>query len=435
MKRQTIIALSFIFLSTPAVDAGAQLADPSARSFGLSGAYTARARGYESVFWNPANLGLSDRPGWSIGLPAVNAFVANNSLTYGQISSLYGEFLDDATKSDLLAGIRRGDPERMLKLNGDIGAHWLGFSIGRFAIAGGTIGTGTAQLSSDAVELLLFGNVGEDGQGKDFALEGSNALGWGVSAVGVSYGHPLPIPVLEQLGMEVSAGATVKYLVAHGLGRVLDQGSLFSEDPLAVDITAEAIYSNDVMSGNGWSVDLAAAMKWEAWTAGLTIKNAIGNIGWDEEVFELAVVSVSADFDESTSTDTTFSFAELTLEDQERVREFLSDASLPTRVRLGGKYEVSSKFNVSGDFEELVGGGLRAGWERQFAAGAELNALAFLPLRIGVGTNFEDVAYSGGLGVYAGPVHFDIALRRQGIPGGDGLAGAFSISVWPGMKN
>ena len=431
IKRYTIAILALPLIGLLAPEAGAQLADPSARSLGLSGAYTARARGYEAVFWNPANLGLPGHAGWSVGLPAVNAFIANNSLSYGDISGLYGEFLDDQRKSEILEDIRRGDPDRMLEIDGDASAHWIGFSIWRFAVAGGSIATGTAELSADAVELILFGNVGEDGLGKDFALEGSNALGWSVSAVGASYAQPFTIPALDHLGMHFSVGATAKYLVAHGLGRVTDQGSLFTLDPLAVDVSAEAIYSSDAISGSGWSVDLALAMKSQSVTAGLTVRNLAGDIAWDEDVFELTVVTASADFSSSTSSDTTFSFDELSPEDQARVRAFLDEASLPTRIRLGGKFDLGSKFSVSADYEETVGGTLRAGWDRLIATGAELALVPNIPLRIGLGTNFEDIAYAGGLGIYGGPVHFDIAARRQG----GGLALAISLSVWPGTRN
>ncbi len=434
MTRKITVLFTIGLLASLAPDALGQLADPSARSFGLGGSYVTRAHGYEAVFWNPANLGLPGHASWSIGLPSLNAFVANNSLSYGEITDLYGDFLDDAEKSELLARIRRDDPDRMLTVDGDAEAGWLGFSIGRFAIAGGSIGIGTAELSADAIELILFGNVGEDGQGKDFQLEGSNALGWSMSAVGASYAQPLSLPVLEQLDMKLSLGATAKYVVAHALGRVVDQGSLFTQDPLAVNINAEAIYSTDPISGSGWSVDLAAALKWGALTAGLTAKNLIGDISWKEEVFELAIVSVSADFDSTVTTDTTFSFDELSAADQERVREFLGDASLAKRIRFGGRIDFSQMISVSADYEEKLGGGLRVGWDRTFATGAELGLLAFLPLRVGVATNFEDFAYSGGFGLYAGPVHFDFALRRQGVRAGDGLAGAISLSIWPGMR-
>ena len=432
MKRTGIGAMVLACLGLTAGELVAQVAAPSARSAGLAGAYTARARGYEAVFWNPANLGLPEGSAWSVGLPSVSAFVANNSLTYGQITDLYGDFLDDSEKSALLADVRRDDPNRMLTLDGRIDAHWLGFSIGRFAIAGGSIGSGTAELTPDAVELVLFGNAGEDGTGKDFSLEGSQALGWGVSAVGVSYGHPLAIPILEELGMNVSVGATAKDLIAHGLGRVLDQGSLFTQEPLALNASAEALYSDDAFSGSGWSIDVAGAMKWNNLTAGLALHNLVGNIGWDESAFELELLSVTADFDSTTSEDTVFTFAELSPEDQERVRTFLDDADLPTRVRLGGRLDLTSMLSLSADYEERIGGSLRAGWDRRFVTGAELRALPFLPLRIGLGTNFEDFTYAGGFGVYAGPVHLDLAVRRQGIPGGDGVAAAFSVSVWPG---
>src|SRR4051812_26856458 len=45
---------------------GAQLPNASAAAAGLSGAYTARARGFNAAAWNPANLGMPGNPMFSI---------------------------------------------------------------------------------------------------------------------------------------------------------------------------------------------------------------------------------------------------------------------------------------------------------------------------------------------------------------------------------
>ncbi len=94
---------------------------------------TALALSFEAPTWNPANLGLPDRPRWSIGLAGVTGTLTNNSLTYGQITDLYGKFLDDAAKSELLAEVRSANPDGLLTLDFELGGSFLGFSLGRFA--------------------------------------------------------------------------------------------------------------------------------------------------------------------------------------------------------------------------------------------------------------------------------------------------------------
>jgi hypothetical protein len=284
MKIHWTTTICIALLVATAGDGAAQLATPSARSTALATSYAARARGYESSYWNPANLGLSDSPYWSVGIAGASAYFNNNSLSYSQISDLYGEYLDDATKSELLADIRRNDPDRMLEINFDVGAHVVGANIWRFAFGVGGIGAGNASITPDAAELLLFGNVGEDGTGRDFELDGSTGEAWSLSGAYLSYAQPFTLPTL--LDTRFSVGATVKYGVAHGLVSIEDQGSILTQDPLALNVDAELIHSTDADAGRSWSFDLGAAMEWgEALVVGLTVTNVFSSISWNAEDF------------------------------------------------------------------------------------------------------------------------------------------------------
>ena len=61
MTKTQIASIVLALFACSASDLGAQLATPNARSFGFAGSYSARARGWESSFWNPANLGSYHR--------------------------------------------------------------------------------------------------------------------------------------------------------------------------------------------------------------------------------------------------------------------------------------------------------------------------------------------------------------------------------------
>lgn len=410
----------------------AQFPDPSARSGGFAGAFLTRARGYEATFWNPAVLGLPDAPPWSAGLPGVSGFLANNSLSYGQIQGLYGEFLDESEKSALLADIRRDDPNRRFEIAADLEAHGVGASIGRFAVAVGTAGRARGRLSADAIELLLFGNVGEDGTGGSFDLEGSDGSAWWTTGVSVSYGHPFTVPALDWLGMRFAVGVTFNYAYAHGLVQYRDRGSLITSDPLAATVDGQRISTTDFSAGSGWSFDLGGVATWGPWTAGLSIRNLIGDLAWNEDEIEVANFTAAADFDATTSDDTTRTFEQLSPEEQDRIREILGEADFPTRVRIGATYQLAPSLSLSGDYEEVVDGMLHTGWDRTLAVGAEFRPFSVLPLRGGLGTSFEDFAFGGGFGIHGGPVHFDLSAVRRGLQdGGDGLRLAASISIWP----
>lgn len=433
MKGNRIATIALALLLVMVADAGAQSATPSARSFAMAEAFTARARGYESPFWNPANLGLPGRPDWSVGLVGASAYLNNNSLSYGQIADLYGEYIDDQTKSELLASIREDDPNKMLTLSVDASASVLGFSIWRFAFGAGTTGAGNMEVSPDAAELVLFGNVGEDGTGKDFALDGSHGQGWAITSGYVSYAHPFTIPALDYLGLKFSAGATVKYGVAHGLVHLQDTGTSIVNNPLTVSVDAEALKSTDADAGRLWAMDLGLAVDWDGLlVAGISLSNAFQSIKWDEQDFELLQVVALADFDSTTSSDTTLTFSELPAEKQGEIIAFLEDRTLPRTLRLGVVFEAIPALTVSGDYVERIGGTLRSRWERSLSAGGELRLLSALPLRVGLATDFSHFAYTGGLGIYMGPVHLDMSIGRWGVVGGDGLVAAVSFSIWPG---
>ncbi|UCC73291.1 MAG: hypothetical protein JSV86_01620 [Gemmatimonadota bacterium] len=433
MKTHRYIGIVLALLACVTGVAQAQLATPSARSIALANSFMARARGYESPFWNAANLGLSDRPGWSVGLAGASAYLNNNSLSYGQITDLYGVYMDDATKSEILASIREDDPNKMFKLNADLGASVLGFSISRFAFGFGTVGALNFEITPDAAELLLFGNVGEDGTGRDFSLDGSHGEAWSFSGGYVSYAQPFTVPALDYLGLKFSIGATVKYGVAHGFARITDTGTNLTYDPLAADVQAELLSSDALDAGRLWAVDIGAAAEWDGLlVAGISLSNALLGVSWNEEEFELTQVTALADFEQTESTDTTYAWDELTPEKQAEIVEYLEQADVPKRLRLGLVFEAIPVLTVSADYVELIGGTLRSRWDRALSAGGELRLLDALPLRVGLATDFSHFAYTGGLGAYVGPVHLDLSVGRWGVVGGDGVVGAVSISIWPG---
>jgi hypothetical protein len=432
MKRYSIAATVLTALAGFAIEAGAQTVVPSARGYALANAYIGRARGYEGPFWNPANLGLPGRPPWSVGLAGINAYVNNNSLTFLQIFDLLGNFLDDEEKSKLLAEVREDDPNRMFEASFDVGAGVSGASIGRFAFGVGSGGAGGAQLSADAIELLLFGNDGEAGTGKDFTLEESDARAWSLTAGFVSYAQPFTISALDRHNMNFSVGASIKYGVAHAFARFLDKGSRLTAIPLTSSVDAELLSANDGTAGQFWSFDLGVAMDWDdRLVAGISVHNLLSNISWNEEEFELRLYVLESDLVTTVTTDTMLAFDELSAEDRERIAEFLDKADIPARLRLGAAYEVSPKFSLSADYKELIGGTLRARWDRALSVGGEFTFLSWLPLRLGLATDFDQFAYTTGFGIYLAVLHTDIAVGRWGVAGGDGLVAALSLSIWP----
>lgn len=428
MKPHFAILLFGLLVAAP-VQVHAQLATPEARSFALGGAYSARATGYEAAFWNPANLGLSTNPPWSTGLTA-SMYFSNNALDYGRVTGLYGEYLDDAEKSRLLADVREatgGDPA---SLSFDIGAHGVGVSFGRFAAGLAGIGAGHAEITPDALELLLFGNVGESGTGRDFDFDDTRADLWSMYGAYASWAHPFRLAALPRASFSV--GATARFGIARDLLRVTDSRSELIYEPLSLDVAIQKLQS-DGTAGRAFAADLGLAMEWGArLVVGASLVNALQSVDWDESNFEVTSYQVSADYEDISSTSTTVTWAELDPAARDRVDALLDDADLPRQLRLGSLYRAAPRWDLSADYVELVGGSLRSRWDRSLSAGAEFRPVAMLPLRAGLATSFEQFALTGGFGLHTGPLHLDFAIGRWGLGGGDGLVSALSLSFWPG---
>ncbi len=431
MRKTRIAAIIFAPLIVLPRAASTQLTAPSATSFGLAGSFAARARGYEASYWNPANLGLPGAPGWSVGIVGANATINNNSLGRGQITGLFGEFIDNETKSTLLAAIRRSGSDR-LRLGGELGASALAFSIRRFGFGFSAVGVGDLQVSPDAAELILFGNVGEDGAGKDFDF-GGNGDGSVLSNVYLSYAQPFSFASLA--GMDFSVGASAKYGIAHALALVIDEGSTFTANPLVLQPDLLIISSTGLDAGRMWAFDLGAALDWSNWTFSLALQNAFTNVNWNVEDFELSLYEGRADLTAAVLTDTTIAYPDLTAEQQQQVQDRLESADPPMRLRMGALYRLGLKWTLSADYMELSGGTLREQWDRSLSLGAQATLISMLPLRAGFATDFSQVALAGGLGVNLGPVHVDLSYTSLTLAAGDGAILSLSVSVWPGVSS
>jgi hypothetical protein len=412
-------------------EAAGQLAMPSARSQGLAGAFTARARGYEAAIWNPANLGLPDRPRWSFGLAGVTGTLTNNSLTYGQLSDLYGKFLDDAAKSELLAEVRTANPDGLLTLDFELGGSLLGFSLGRFGFGLGTSAAGKGDLSSEALELILFGNVGESGEGKDFDFSGSNGHTWWLSGGYLSYAQPFNISREDASPIDLSIGASFKYGAAHRYIRFDDVGTVIRSQPLGLDARAELLDSETKDVGRYWAFDVGVAAQWENLVAGLTLQNLVGDFVWNLGDFNLTRYAAIAEFGRAVTVDSTAAFYELSEEDRQRLEDFFDRLNLPTRLGIGAAYQVTSKVSLSLDYRDHLGGRLRSLWNRSLAVGGEFYWVRRLPLRAGVTTDFRQMALTAGAGLELGVFHADFAVGRWGAVNGEGATVALSVSFWP----
>jgi hypothetical protein len=231
--------------------------------------------------------------------------------------------------------------------------------------------------------------------------------------------------------MRFSVGAGVNFGVTHGYLRVADRGSRFTQEPLALYAEAEMIKSTDADAGRYWGIDLGLAMEWQKLVAGLSLQNALGNVDWNLDDFELHLYGVQSDFDGTSTIDRKLAFSDLSREEQDRLRGLFAQSDPPKRLRLGAMYQVTPKLSLSADYRDLLGGTLRSRWDHTLSAGGEFVPLAAFPLRAGLATDFSHMAVTAGIGAYLKAIHIDLAIGDWILLEGDGIVASLSISLWP----
>ena len=184
-------------------------------SMGMGGAYSAVARGVNSVGWNPANLALP-RDGWlEINIIGLNMNVSNSSMTIEN----YERYFTDAGHNgkwseqdidEILALV----PESGLDLSADFFANALGVAFGNYAVTAQFIGKAYGLIPKAPFELFLRGNT------KD-SYTFSDLDGDAYSAVKISGSVSYPIKIKRYFD-KFAVGANLNYYSGIGYSDVTE---------------------------------------------------------------------------------------------------------------------------------------------------------------------------------------------------------------------
>lgn len=389
------------------------------RALGMGGAYTAAARGVESLFANPANLGLPNSPHWSAAFPTLTAGIGTRGISVGQAVDLaqWGD-LDDAERDAIFADI----PAAGTGLDLDVRAPLAALQMRRFAASVSYATLGSHTVNRSIVDLLFNGFDRQKAYTID-GTQGFRAAFWDLAA---GYGN--------RIG-PVALGATAhlyfpRALVRSGLVDVDTSYSVVSGFTVPTDIrvTYAGVRSE---SGSGLGLDLGAAMEpIPGLTVSAALENVVNTMSWDDDLGVRTVVldqndyqdgdieQISGEYDES---ETAYDEA-AALPGTRALAATLRgerDAGLPMTLRAGAAYQLArSGTTLAAGFhkeldEDTPFGGL---WGQQLSVGVQ-QRLPIITLRAGLATDLEDgTLLSGGLSL--GPVHLGVARIATGS--GDG---------------
>src|SRR5881392_2782697 len=133
----TRAALAFVAVAAFAPKVSAQLVSASAASVALGDNYTALARGFNAINWNPAGLGMPENPFFSFSLGGRGA-AGTDPISFGDVAKYSGITVPQAVLASWLSRVQQQGGQS-LEANG----------AGSFALSVGSFGF---QLATNAYE-------------------------------------------------------------------------------------------------------------------------------------------------------------------------------------------------------------------------------------------------------------------------------------------
>lgn len=384
----------------------------NARSAAMAGAYSALARGVQAPAWNPANLGLSSERPFTINLVSFGLGLYNNAFSKKHYDLYNGKYLTAEDKANILALI----PADGLRADFDTEAQILGLSFGRYAFTVSGVASSDLTFSRDLADLLLNGNELD----RVYEIGNSDGDGWAVTSFAVSVGFPLTVPIFQ----EFAVGASLKYLRGLGYGEV-------QEAYTNVRTTIEGLEGDGrfvvdfAEGGSGLAIDLGAAARLnDTWSLSFSLKDVVNYVNWSTDpqrfVYAFVLDSLTAERAESSDLDSLFRDTDETVD----IDPFSS--ALPRKMRIGVA-RTTGMITLAVDYVQGFRTAAGTSATPLLAAGGELRALPWLPLRGGLALGGkEGFSTALGFGVDVGLMAWNFgATAKGGVFSGRGLGLAF----------
>ena len=368
--------------------AHAQLPAASAAGFSMAGNYTALARGYDAIAYNPASLALGQPKPFAISLFSASVNSGINPIRFSDIKAHENTLIPVSTRETWLQQIGTGREAG----GTSAGLSIVALSIKNFGAQVGLIGGGEVSLNQDAAEALLFGNAGRTGSAKNFNFGGSNANGslFGVGAV--SYAIPLGAKSTDR---RTAFGLTAKYIRGIAAARAADHGSTTTADLINVEFPA--IYTDSAHvgnSGSGIGVDLGLSIVRSGTTYSVTVRNVVNTFAWNTAAFTSRAggftfngVSNSSNFDEQA-----YSNAPAAMRSTFEAEKFKPE------IAAGVARSVRPFLLVTADASERFGNGINLTPKMKVGLGAEYTGLPALTIRGGAAAITDGFQGAAGVG-------------------------------------
>lgn len=401
-------------------------ANASSAAAGMGGNYTAVARNFNAVAWNPANLGLPGNSRFSIAI-SPQFGVGTGPITLKDLKEYEGILVPDAVKE---AWLQKVIDNKGQSIGGDVALNYLALSVGPMAFSASTTVSTDGAIPAAVAELLLFGNAGRTGTAQDYVATDLALDANVTSTLAVAYGRKLGIMPVG----EFAVGATVKYIIGHGMASMRDNGSTISSNPIQVNLDAPVVLTdtasgNYTNNGSGIGLDIGASWKVGNFRLAGVVKNVVNTFAWKtDQLYYLPVKATFTQDSSSSQIDTILPLssapAALRAELEGRIKATTPQPALV----LGGAYTGFSHLTLAADVRTRFGDGIDLGPETQLGVGAELRIIPFIPLRAGVTALSGGMRYSGGIGLEFGVVNLQAGASLRSASGRNDTTAGFTLS-------
>ena len=397
----------------------------SAAAGGMGGNYTALARNFNAVSWNPANLGLPGNARFSLALVSPQLGMGTGPVTLSDFNDYSGQVVPASVRNTWLQRISDNDGQA---IGGDLDLTPIALSIGPVALSTTTTARANGAMPAGVAELLFFGNAGRTGSAQDYAFDDLKVDLNATTTIAAAYGRKLAsVPLLGDFAI----GVTGKYIVGHGMASMRDNGSTLTSNPVAVQLDAPMVLTDTstINNGSGFGLDVGAAWAFGEFRVGASLQNIINTFQWNTD--DLYYMPVKATFDESSresEIDEILPLSSAPAALREELTARIDNSKPRPTLALGGAYTGFRFLTLAADIRQRFGDGLELGPKTHIGVGAELKVIPFVPLRAGVTSLSGGMRYSGGIGFEFGVVNLQANASLMESDGRSDTLGGFTIS-------
>jgi hypothetical protein len=422
-----VVALAALLaLALPLDGAVAQFA-PGARAVGMGGGGMVFATGVDAVELNPANLGW--RNGWSFSLYEFGVATLGTGATFADLVTVLGGDWPFSGSDLAVPQIIDGLPDE------GVGASFvtegfatqqgidqigesvpgvgspipsIGFTYGRFGLRLRSRVMFDTALSKELADLIGNGFVEERIQ--EYVVRNTGFRAMSASEVTASFG--------TMVGEVLSVGVGARYVRGHKLadGRFFEPVLDLVSSPQTLSVSSVVVEST---GGKGFGIDVGFSL--ELPVLGLRVSasgtNVFQRMTWEDELIAHSATFTDSTLDAEEFVDLldlyraqTVDPASVSLPVYVAARELFEESYFPAIFRGGVGMQ------RGGTSVELVGisvaprGRYTSAWDERISLGLE-QRIPVLTLRAGLALAQDGLrAYTGGVGLRAGSLHFDAGL-------------------------